>query len=522
MILDPASKARIYEENFHSIRKFAEYVCPEIMKNKTPEFHDEIYRNLRKNAFPKAYPDYKSLAMIVFRGGAKSTLGITINYLWRIAYDIETFVWLIAESIRQASERLHDVKHHLTTNERFIELYGDFTTDKFSETEIVTENPLTKHRGKWVALGTRQRQRGGMFEGHRVSLAHMDDFESEFNTETGDSRDKIKGWIHKVIMPAIDPVDGKVILAGTVVHNDSYLNDVYTKKAASEGYKVTSYEIEKNGSRDGSQPTWPDRFSTEWIRKEFRKYAAVGQESSFYQEYYNTAQAPTDQPFPRNLAKYWDGHYDSGIGAFITSDNSDIIPVDITIGVDPALGKTKGDFCGMVATGTDSHGKIRVDRTFNKRVQPSHLIELMFEWDEYYTFKSRSGDEIKPLFTIETVAMQGLLLEWIREQEKIRGTYLRKHKYQPRQGKVGENSRFLSMQPRYEAGIMMFKKHHHELLMQLWNWSPSTQLKNDDLIDAFHMSIIKSIPCRRLVPMFNGKELYPEMKKVKQHNWAVI
>ena len=53
----------------------------------------------------------------------------------------------------------------------------------------------------------------------------LDDFESELNTKTPDSRRQIKEWVTAAIYPAIDfDKNGFLWCNGTVVHYDSFLN----------------------------------------------------------------------------------------------------------------------------------------------------------------------------------------------------------------------------------------------------------------------------------------------------------
>ena len=502
---------RLKERLKYNLEEFGKVICPHLLTDKTPSFHKEMYRALERNAYGD--DKYKKLAFIVFRGGAKSTVAITINYLWRIAYDLEKYCWIIAESQGQAIERLHDIKNELEHNERFIQLYGNFQTDKWSEQIIVTQNPRTGHRQKIVSRGIKQRMRGGLFEGSRLTLVSMDDFESEDNTETAEIRDKLVKRLFAIIRPVSDPKERKMILTGTVVHEDAYLNKVLSRHRSGKnsGYRTVAYEIEKDGSRDGSKPIWPERFSTKWIREEYADFARDGKRSLFYQEYYNEAVAPEERPFPESKMKFWDGHFDKTRGAIVINDMYH--PVNVYIGVDVAMGKKKGDFSSLTAIAVTNNNNRYVDRIYNKRIQPFDLIEELFRWNEYYT--SPFG---KPRFFIEVVAMQELLWSWLSEEEKRRNIFLLKEPIQVKQGKDGENSRFLQMQPIYEAGIIYFKKDQHELISQLTRWGPNIQLKNDDQIDSFQLALMNSRPCSRIVvePKVQ-KELYR-----KEYNWGVL
>ena len=55
----------------------------------------------------------------------------------------------------------------------------------------------------------------------------LDDFESELNTKTQESRQQIKDWVTAAVFPAIDFDKGGFLWCnGTIVHYDSFLNGI--------------------------------------------------------------------------------------------------------------------------------------------------------------------------------------------------------------------------------------------------------------------------------------------------------
>lgn len=499
-------KLQLIKLLYPSLEYFSKHITPHLLKDAIPKFHKNIYSALSNEEITK-------LCMIIFRGGSKSTIGITINLLWRIAYDREKYVWIVAEGIRQAVERLHDVKYELETNEVFRDLYGSFVTDKWSETEIVTENPRTGHRTKFVALGSKQRMRGGLFEGSRVTRAILDDFESETNTETEELRDKLRRWLYATVYPAVDPKYGAIQLQGTVCHYDAYLN--YIKDNPGD-WKVLEYPVEYGDSTDGNRPRWPERFSSKWIKSKRNEFANDGRLSYFLQEYYNIPVSEEDKPFKESGLKYWNGWFDKKEGCLKIHRGDDIVskPVNITVGVDPSMGKKKGDFSAMTAIGTSRKNVRYTIRSLNKRIQPSELIEEMFKWNDEFT--SPWG---KPLFVIETVAMQELLMSWLKSEQVKRNKFLRTKEVKHRQGKDGENSRFLMIQPIYEAGLCRFKKDHSDVVSQLLRWGPNIRLHNDDALDSYQMAMVEAKPCGRVETDYDK---YQKDRKPKEYNWMTL
>ncbi len=76
-----------------------------------------------------------------------------------------------------------------------------------------------------IGKGTSQRLRGKKQLSTRYTGIILDDFESELNTKTPDSRRQIKEWVTAAVYPAIDfDKDGFLWCNGTIVHYDSFLN----------------------------------------------------------------------------------------------------------------------------------------------------------------------------------------------------------------------------------------------------------------------------------------------------------
>ena len=486
----------------NDLENFSKVMVPHIFKQKSPKFHKEMYKHLQE--------DTDRLCFVVFRGGAKSTLGVTLNCLWRVAYDKEKFIWVVAESTRQAVERLHDIKRELEQNNTFKALYGDFTTNKWSETEIVLENPETGHRCKICALGSGQRMRGALFEGSRLSLVILDDFESETNSETTELREKLVRWLYAALRPVFDPKDGRMLMLGTIVHPEAYLQGVRENPG---DWKVLDYPIELDGSNSGKKPRWPERFGTKWITREKKDYQNVGKLSLFYQEYYNVPVASEERPFREELIKYYQGVYDKKTGSIRFEDDTNK-PVNVVIGVDVAMGKKKGDFTSLSAVGSDRDGNHYTIRTYNKRCQPYELIQEIFRWN--VDFSSPFG---KPRFIIETVAMQELLISWLKQEERKRNTFILKKELRQRQGKEGENSRFLTIQPMHEAGVLFYRKADEELIGQMLKWAPDVKLTNDDLIDSYQMALSYTKPCKRNTLSYQE---YQNETDNQTYNWATM
>ena len=139
------------------------------------------------------------------------------------------------------------------------------------------------------AIGWGQKPRGRKFRSFRPDLVFLDDFESEENTNTENLREKVRRFIRRKVMPAIEKQGGQLVLTGTIVHVDSFLNRSYNiyQQMLSTGqpnfWEVMFLQIEDTNGK----PIWGKRYSKEWIIRKGIEARAAGDWEGFRQEYYN-------------------------------------------------------------------------------------------------------------------------------------------------------------------------------------------------------------------------------------------
>ena len=137
-----------------------------------------------------------------------------------------------------------------------------------------------------IGKGTSQRLRGKKQNSTRYTGIILDDFESELNTKTPDSRRQIKEWVTAAVYPAIDfDKDGVLWCNGTIVHYDSFLNGLVTKyrEAVQTGEEFAWDVYTKKAIEDG-KPIWPSRWPMKKLEERKQFYIDSGTPAKFYQE----------------------------------------------------------------------------------------------------------------------------------------------------------------------------------------------------------------------------------------------
>ena len=357
---------------------FGRYFAPkDFLQNETPEFHIGEAKKIMDETIlhqVKIWP----------RGYSKTTLMTQLYPLHRILYQNKNnpeFIIIIGEIQDNSKDSLKWIKTRIESEEVRC-IWGDLRGDKWRQDDIVTASGARVR-----ARGTGQALRGAKEDHMRPTLIILDDFESEHNTITEESRTSNRNWISSAVLPALDPTVGKMVACCTIMHEDSWMNNIYkawnkaTKEGDSFSWDVTYYKATHDGQlNDDSIPLWNDRFPLTWLRAKRKLLFGAGTPSKFYQEWMNEPISGEDRRFQPSDFRFYEGHYvyDAGVSYVVKAvrdkDGKVIresrVPVEVTIGVDPAISaKTTADKTIVMAIGTDSDDNVYVIDYFSGRIR---------------------------------------------------------------------------------------------------------------------------------------------------------
>ena len=80
-----------------------------------------------------------------------------------------------------------------------------------------------------MALGAGQKVRGLKFKNFRVQLMICDDLEMT-RLQSKERREKLRRWLVRAALPAIDRQVGRCILIGTMLHKRSLFSAIVSKE----------------------------------------------------------------------------------------------------------------------------------------------------------------------------------------------------------------------------------------------------------------------------------------------------
>ena len=425
----------------------------------------------------------QQLALVLPRDHAKSTLAacaVMHRFLFATKESPEFIAW-IGEAQDQARDNLGWIQNHIYSNPAVHYYFGDLEGDKWTKDEFTLKNGC-----RMIGKGTSQRLRGKKQYSTRYTGIILDDFESELNTKTPDSRRQIKEWVTAAVYPAIDfDKNGFLWCNGTIVHYDSFLNGLVSKSNECEktGEEFSWKVYTKKAIEDG-KPIWPSRGPIAILEERQQFYIDSGTPAKFYQEYMNQAKSPEDQIFSEediNNAIYKGyARYDEEFGSwYIKLNDGRKEYVNIYMGIDPAstIG-TYNDYSVIMVIGVTSEYDYYIIEYWQKRVLPMDCADKIFEIAKRYSPIKR--------INIETIAYQEMLRDYVMKRSKREGMFLPgiekgiKNYNQKKKDRL-----FEGLQPMFKAGAVHIKKDMHELIGELIDFPKGS---HDDTIDAFWLA----------------------------------
>jgi len=303
--------------------KMAKHIAPAIFTEKTPKFHLSI-QNFLNN--PSRYK-----VMCIFRGGGKTTNINKTDMFSKIFKEHERFTQIFSSTQTKAEKFLGDLKTMIINAMKKGYNIKKGAIWKNNAIEVIVDG---KHICYIEVYGAGQDPRGSTYEFARPTLHIYDDIESnqgQYAIRSRDNRIKLRLWFYGECLPALDPIYGRVVFIGTILHTDSLLNrilnDIYE-----DGESFTEDDEEEWDKfvipiiLDGKS-AWKDRFpltkqeaevkekeilektakvvKLDYIEKIKRKYQRLGQLKTFYQEYLCQAQPEESKLFKEEYFKYF-------------------------------------------------------------------------------------------------------------------------------------------------------------------------------------------------------------------------
>lgn len=450
--------------------EFARFFFPEAFNEASPQFHIELFG---------MYAEQINFAAAAPRGHAKTTCS-SVEVIYRIVNGFTHFTLVVSDTYTQARDIVDNIKSELEANRWLIWVYGDLRTEwHWTSGSFTTTNDV-----RVVARGSNMKVRGLKFRHWRPDFAVGDDLENDEAVQNPERRTKLLNWIKKALMPAMARKGSQIAIVGTVLHDDSLLNNMLKGLEGFAGWMKKRWAALINESTS----LWPSMFPAEELKRmrddpNYEKYLGP---IVFAQEMQNEAIDDQSRIFKREwiyglesnptiysltaLEERWAAEHPPDSVTWWKSTMRSII-----MAVDPAISeKTTADYFAMVVIGIDAKGEIWILDLFRAQIGDiDEQVKKILEFNEQW-----KPDRIR----IESVAYQAGLARAVQKQAAATGRHAPVFQVTPDKDKF----RRAVIHSANFAGHLVHVRSDHPLfdafVKELLDFPMG---KNDDMLDAY-------------------------------------
>lgn len=462
------------ERRMRALQEFCFFCAtyfPHIQSNRSNRFHDWLYGEA-----PTWGPGDR-IEIAAPRGNAKTTLITRLYTLWRLARNDCHNVIIISDTIDQAKRSLEAIEVELEDNPR---LADDFPELAGKGRVWQAELCITRTNILISAAGAGKRIRGLNFRGHRPDLIILDDLENDENSRTRAQRDKLEHWFtHTVLYLGPPDHSETIIYVGTYLHYDGLMARI-RRRGDFEHHKFRAlirypermdlwqeweliwkddqesarryYEDSKEDMDRGAEVLWPEVQPLYALME-----ARAADRRAFNAELQNEPLDEETRVFKPETFQYW----------------AQLPPLIYFGAVDPAMGKTRGDYSACVVVGRDKDNRIYVVHALIARIPPMRLIQEIIALQRKYSCVRWGIEEVAFQEFFRTILLQ----EGLKHGYPVPAIGLKQH--------AAKAIRVESLAPHIENGVILFSHEQTELLSQL-EFYPMAD--HDDGPDALEMA----------------------------------
>jgi predicted phage terminase large subunit-like protein len=415
-----------------------------------PEFdtvHEELSRFFDNVAAPAGR--HRGL-ILVPRGHLKSTVVTVGKTIQTLVVNPNARVLITNAALDNSKGFLSEIKKHFEKNERFRELYGDYTNDseKWSETQIIIRQRTRVLKEPSVQATSVDKS----VVSQHYDLIIADDIVNRETINTVEQRNKIATYVSD-LMDLLEP-DGTLILIGTRWHFDDVYGRIIEDNKIIPTYDVFHRTVWKDEEKN--IPLFK-KFTPAYI-EELRRTKGPYE---FACQYLNTPVDDETAEFRREWIEQFD---------LIELETK---PFNVFITADPAMKKTeRTDWSGFVVNAVTADNKWYILKAYRRKYGPTEFI------DELFALKRQYGDRLVDMGVEETAFLVGLT-PTIEIKEKEYGIRLNitpiKH------SQKAKMDRIRALIPYFERGIIKLSPWCGDLVEETLSFPRG---KYDDVLDA--------------------------------------
>lgn len=457
--------------------RFARSCFPELCTLPWSAMHRHLFRRqAAKTAGELAERSGVFDVVVAPRGAAKSTLVSQVFPIHAMLYGLEGYIILVSATLRQATQRVDNIRATLRTNEALRALYGRERLDTLRGSSRSIE--LNGVRLEAYSAGTELR---GINHGPwRPTWIVLDDVERSDRVRQARHREALYDWLTEVV-ENLGAGYTNIDVIGTLLHEDALparlarRPDVVERTFRSiisepddaalwaewrerfhnlddEDRLATArayFEQRSKAMLAGTKVLWPQKedYYELAVMRETRGRAAFDKEkqNAPWSEDASVFHASRWRTFKIREGRCW---REAAGGEAPSAAISDLRVFGF---LDPALGRSGGDWAAIAVVGVDRAGFCYALDLWLEHAPPSRQILAAFDLHERWGFTA---------FGVETNAFQSLMLEPFEAEREARRRRGRRWDLPLAERRHGgrKNERILTLEPLIANGWLLFNE----------------------------------------------------------------
>jgi len=421
------------------------------------------------------------------RGSFKSTV-VTVGYtIQQLIKDPKKTILISSETQNKAIKFVSEIKNHLEVNPKFRGLYGNWVNKggTWKGNEFIIKPRAGLYGGKEASVTAGSLEKGAS-TGLHFDIVVLDDVVSISNIGSEDSIQKTIDH-YKLLLSILNPT-GHIIVVGTRWCE----GELYSWLMDKDGPEYDHVDVFLRTAEDDEG----NLLMPEVLNRDFLNQQRKTQGEFIYTcQYLNKVTSSDLNVFKKTDIRYYD-KVPYGLIHFIT--------------VDPAMSlKAKSDFSAIIVNGVDYKGDWFIREAVNERLEPSALVEKLFELFAKY-------DDIMCI-GMEKFVLEKMLQKSLFDEMEKRGMFI-PIKELPTNTRLSKEVRIKALQPMFEQKRVHIRKEHEELYRQLVFFP---QVRYDDLLDALKSQLQVVFPSDKvpdnnkpgLVEDINERKIWDDLKQ---------
>jgi predicted phage terminase large subunit-like protein len=379
--------------------------------------------------------------ILISRGHLKSSLVTIPLPIMTLLQNPDARILITNATLDNAIDFLRSVKGYMEGCEKLKYLFGNFKSEKWTESEIIIKQ-RTKKQIKEPSILTSSVEKSIVSKHFDLIIA--DDLVNRESINTREQLLKTKLY-YKDLLDLLDP-GGTIIVIGTVWHFDDLYADIQ------ENYKFDIFF--KTCWDKNKQPIFPKKFSREYLEK-LREEKGIFEFSS---QYLNSAIDDENAVFQLSWLKYFTELPKGVYNYYLTLDTH-------------GGGESKyADSNGWVLNAVDRDDNWFLLDAVKDKANTTEIIDRLFSYHSRYP-ALKIGIE-------KTMFVNALKPELEREIRK-RGKYLNIEEL--KHTTTSKEARIKSLVPRFERGKIFLQKEQVELVEEITRFPKA---RHDDILDS--------------------------------------